>query len=215
MSKITVYNQKGKQVEKLDLDPVVFDGEVNTSVLYQSVQMYRSGARKGLATTKTRGEVSGGGRKPWRQKGTGRARVGSIRSPLWRKGGTIFGPLKRDFSFKIPKKIKLLALKSSLNAKLEEENLIVVDELKIEVPKTKEAVNILSGLKLNGKKILLMTERIDKNLDLSFRNIAAFNISRAGDVNAYDVLRARKLIITVKALEILVNRIKKEISLKK
>ncbi len=146
MAEITlpIYNTEGKEIDSLKLDKTVFDGTINTACLYQAVNAYRANQRKGLASTKTRGEVSGGGRKPWRQKGTGRARVGSIRSPLWRHGGVIFGPHPRHFYYNLPKKLKVLALKSSLNAKVKENSLIVLDGINLEIPKTKEASKILS-----------------------------------------------------------------------
>ena len=128
---LPIYNTEGSQIDKITLDAKVFDGQVNKDAVYQTVLMHRANQRKGLASTKTRGEVSGGGKKPWKQKGTGRARVGSSRSPLWRHGGVIFGPHPRDFSYTIPDKIKKLALKSSLNAKLLENNFLVVDEIKL------------------------------------------------------------------------------------
>jgi len=209
---LPVYSQQGKQLKKIELDGEVFDGKVNQDVLYQAVLMYRANQRKGLASTKTRGEVSGGGRKPWRQKGTGRARVGSIRSPLWRHGGVIFGPHPRDYSFRLPKKIKIAALRSSLNAKLDEEGLLILDELKIEDPKTKEAAKILSKLKLDNQRILLMLDKVSDNLRRSFRNIKFLEITNAADANAYAVLKAGKIIISLSALKILVDRIKKGIS---
>jgi len=234
MSKLPVYNQQGKVVNEIELDSVVFDGEVNQDVLYQAVLMYRANLRKGLASTKTRGEVSGGGRKPWRQKGTGRARVGSSRSPLWRKGGVVFGPVtKQVFGLSLPKRIKLAALKSSLNAKLNENNLLILDDLKIDVSKTKEAVNILSNLKLNNKsrsssqgkaaskksknsktkklrneKTLLTLDDINANLRRSFSNINFLEMVKAADVNAYDILRVKKLIVTLNGIKILADRIK-------
>jgi large subunit ribosomal protein L4 len=207
---LPVYNQNGEHVQKIELDPNVFNGKVNQDVLYQAVLLYRANCRKGLATTKTRGEVSGGGRKPWRQKGTGRARVGSIRNPLWRKGGVVFGPHPRDYSFRLPKKIRIAALKSSLNAKLNENGLLVINVLRIDAPKTKEASRILFNLKLNNiKTILLMLDKIDTNLRLSFQNIGFLDVVPAGNVNAYDVLKARRLIVTLAGLEILIDRIKK------
>ncbi|MFH1338810.1 MAG: 50S ribosomal protein L4 [Candidatus Omnitrophota bacterium] len=205
---LPVYNQQGKETQKIKLDPAIFDGKVNEDVLYQAVLMYRANRRKGLADTLTRGEVSGSGKKPWRQKGTGRARVGSIRSPLWRKGGVIFGPHPRDFGFELPQKIRIAALKSSLNAKLNENNLLILDEVNIGSSKTKEAVKILSNLKLEKKSTLLMLEKIDINAKLSFRNIGFFGIIRASDANAYRILSANKLILTLNALKILAGRIK-------
>ncbi len=217
---LPIYNTEGKEIDSLKLDQGIFDGIVNADAIHQAVLAYRAGQRKGLASTKTMGEVSGGGRKPWRQKGTGRARVGSIRSPLWRHGGVIFGPHPRDFSYTIPVKIKNLALKSSLNAKINENNFIVLDNFKIEQPKTKEAVKILSNLKIgrlkdkkNSKtktiKALLLSDKLDKNLRLALRNIDFLSINRAQDTHAYEVLAANKLIITKEGLHELTNRLKK------
>lgn len=215
--KLPVYNQEGKEVKKVELDKKIFNNEVNQAVLYQVVLMYRANRRKGLASTKTRGEVSGGGRKPWRQKGTGRARVGSSRTPVWRKGGVTFGPHPRDYSFRLPKKIRTVALKSSINAKLKENNLLLLDDLKIDMPKTKEANRILLNLKLNNRtsatkksarqeRLLLMLNKISANLKLSFRNIHFLCIVRASEVNAYDVLKAKRLIVTQDAFKILNER---------
>ena len=217
---LPIYNTDGKEIDSIKLDHGIFDGIVNTDAMHQVVLAYRAGQRKGLASTKTMGEVSGGGRKPWRQKGTGRARVGSIRSPLWRHGGVIFGPHPRDFSYTIPVKIKTLALKSSLNAKINENNFIVLDNFKIEQPKTKEAVKILSNLKIgrlkdkkNSKtktiKALLLSDKLDKNLRLALRNIDFLTINRAQDTHAYEVLAANKLIVTKDGLRELTNRLKK------
>ena len=217
---LPIYNTEGKETDSLKLDQGIFDGIVNADAIHQAVLAYRAAKRKGLASTKTMGEVSGGGRKPWRQKGTGRARVGSIRSPLWRHGGIIFGPHPRDFSYTIPVKIKNLALKSSLNAKINENNFIVLDNFKIEQPKTKEAVKILSNLKIgrlkdkkNSKtktiKALLLSDKLDKNLRLALRNIDFLSINRAQDTHAYEVLAANKLIVTRDGLRELTNRLKK------
>ena len=217
---LPIYNTEGKEIDSFKLDQSIFDGIVNADAIHQAVLVYRAGQRKGLASTKTMGEVSGGGRKPWRQKGTGRARVGSIRSPLWRHGGIIFGPHPRDFSYTIPVKIKNLALKSSLNAKINENNFIVLDNFKIEQPKTKEAVKMLSNLKIgrlkdkkNSKtktiKALLLSDKLDKNLRLALRNIDFLTINRAQDTNAYEILAANKLIVTKDGLRELTNRLKK------
>lgn len=210
---LPIYSSEGKEVDTLKLDPAVFDGIVNTAAIYQAVNAYRANTRKGLAATKTRGEVSGGGRKPWRQKGTGRARVGSIRSPLWRHGGVIFGPHPRDFSYTLPQKIKNLALKSTLNAKAKEKNLIILDSLKIEQPKTKEAYKVFSNLKLGSKekkksRVLLLLENIDGKLKLALRNIKFLNFNLARDTHAYEILASRKIVITKKGLEDLVKRLK-------
>ena len=142
---LPVYNTEGKEIDTVKLDSSVFDGDVNLPAIYQAVNAFRANQRKGLAATKTRGEVSGGGKKPWKQKGTGRARVGSTRSPLWRHGGVVFGPHPRNFSYVLPAKIRNLALKSGLNSKLKENNLLVLENLKVEKPKTKEVVKKYYG----------------------------------------------------------------------
>lgn len=211
---LPIYNSGGKQIDSVKLNAAVFDGSVNQDSLYQAVVAYRAGQRKGLASTKTRGEVSGGGVKPWRQKGTGRARVGSIRSPLWRHGGVIFGPHPRNFYYRLPKKLKSLALKSSLNAKVKEGNFVVLDELKLDKPKTKEAATVFSNLKLNpaGRKknhsTLLLLDKLDKNLKLALRNISFLDVNTSGDTHSYEVLAHRKIIITKGALDELTNRLK-------
>ena len=211
---LPIYNLEGKQIDKISLDPQVFDGRINKNAIYQAVVCFRANQRKGLASTKTRGEVSGGGKKPWRQKGTGRARVGSIRSPLWRHGGVVFGPHPRDFSLTIPQKIKLLALKSSLNAKLKEDNFIILDDFILEQPKTKEALKVFTNLKINAgktkkkKKVLLVLEKFSPTLKMALRNISFLEFSLAKDIHAYEVLKNNKLLITKKALEVLGERFK-------
>jgi large subunit ribosomal protein L4 len=212
---LPIYNTEGKEIDTVELNSSVFDGNVNTAAIYQAVNAYRANQRKGLASTKTRGEVSGGGRKPWRQKGTGRARVGSIRSPLWRHGGVIFGPHPRDFYYKLPNKIKLLALKSSLNAKVKENNFIVLDSLKLEKPKTKEANRIFSNLKVVSQKdnkpapTLLLLDKLDENLKRALRNIGFLSVNLAKDTHAYEVLAHRKVIITKEGLKGIIHRFKK------
>lgn len=212
METLPIFNTEGKEVDTVKLNSKVFDGTVNNASLYQSVNAYRANQRCGLASTKTRGEVSGGGRKPWKQKGTGRARVGSTRSPLWRHGGVIFGPHPRDFSFRLPQKIKTLALKSSLNIKVKENDFVVLDNFSMDKPKVKDAVKALSNLKLvplknNGKhKVLLLLDKLDNNLRLGLRNISFLNVNVAKDTYAYEVLVAGKVVITKGALEALVKR---------
>ena len=212
---LPIYNTEGKEVDSVTLNTAVFDGNINTAVIYQAINAYRANQRKGLASTKTRGEVSGGGRKPWKQKGTGRARVGSTRSPLWRHGGVIFGPHPRDFSYKLPQKIKKLALKSSLNVKVKESNLIILDDLKIEKPKTKEAVKIFSNLKIKPAKketftALLLLGKIDNNLNASLRNIDFLDVNSAKDTHAYEILEHKKLVITKEGLKDLTDRLKND-----
>jgi large subunit ribosomal protein L4 len=212
---LPIYNTQGKEIENIKLDPLVFDGTVNNDAVYQAIVAYRANHRKGLAATKTRGEVSGGGKKPWKQKGTGRARVGSIRSPLWRHGGVVFGPHPRDFSYTLPQKIKMLALKSSLNAKVKENNLMILDGLKVETPKTKEATKIFSNLKAipekthKNRSVLLLLDKTDANLNRALRNIDFLSVNLAKNTHVYEILANQKIIITKDGLADLTNRLKK------
>jgi len=209
---LPVYNVEGKEVETLDLDPAVFDGTVNLAAIYQAVNAYRAAKRSGLAATKTRGEVSGGGKKPWRQKGTGRARVGSTRSPLWRHGGVVFGPHPRDFSYSVPDKIKKLALKSALNAKVKENNFIILDTVSLSQPKTKEAAKIFTNLKIKPVRenyVLMLLNAKDGKLERALRNLDFLDVVPAGMANAYDVLAHHKLVTTKDGLQQLVARLKK------
>jgi len=209
---LPIYNSEGQEIDQMKLDTAVFDGDINKQAIYQAVNAYLANQRKGLAATKTRGEVSGGGRKPWRQKGTGRARVGSTRSPLWRHGGVVFGPHPRDFSYTLPQKIKNLALKSSLNAKVKENNFIVIDSFKSDTGKAKEAAKIFFNLKVHSKKntkrALLLLDKIDHNLKLALANIDFLMFNLAKDTNVYEVLDSQKLVITKDALSALSKRIK-------
>lgn len=209
---LPVYSTEGKEVDKIKLNTSVFDGTVNQDAIYQAVVAFRANQRQGTAATKTRGEVSGGGKKPWRQKGTGRARVGSIRSPLWRHGGVTFGPHPRDFSYVLPAKIKNLALKSSLNAKVKENNLIILDEVKVEKPKTKEFSKIFDNLKITpeakkGRRILILLDKFDDNLKKASRNINFLNINVARNTQVYEVLSHNKLLITKEGLSQLIKRL--------
>lgn len=211
---LPIYSCEGNQIDTLKLNSAVFDGIVNSDAIYQAVNAFRANQRKGLASTKTRGEVSGGGKKPWKQKGTGRARVGSIRSPLWRHGGVIFGPHPRDFYYTLPKKIKLLALKSSLNSKIKENDLIVLDALTLGTHKTKEAVKIFSNLKLaplNKKKknsLLLLLDKVDENQKRGLHNISFLNVDLAKDAHVYDIMSHKKIIITKSGLDQITDRLK-------
>lgn len=215
MFTLPVLNIEGKEIDTIKLDESVFDGAINKEAVYQAVNVYRANQRRGMAATKTRGEVSGGGKKPWKQKGTGRARVGSTRSPLWRHGGVIFGPHPRDFSYTIPSKIKTLALKSCLNAKVKENSLIVVDNLSVDKPKSKDALNILANLKVKPARatkkamVLLILNNINENLKKACRNIAYLSVNLPSDTFAYEVLTHKKLIITKEGLKDLTSRLKK------
>lgn len=210
MEKLTlpIYNTAGEKVDTVKLDPALY-ADVNTAAIHQAITAYRANQRKGLAQTKTRGEVSGGGRKPWKQKGTGRARVGSTRSPLWRHGGVTFGPHPRDFGINLPQKIRALALRSALSLKLNEANFIILDAFKLNNSKTKEAAKVFSNLKIERqKKVLLLLDALDNATKLALRNIATLNVNLAKDTNAYEVMDCAKVVITKQGLGELTKRLK-------
>lgn len=200
MPKVALYNQNGATVGEIELNDSVFGIEPNKHVLFEAVIMQRASLRQGTHKTKNRAEVSGGGRKPWRQKGTGRARQGSIRSPQWRGGGTVFGPVPRSYSYKLPKKVRRLAIKSALSSKVLENNIVVLDNLALEAPKTKEMVKILSSLSVD-RKALIVTADFNENVLLSARNIPGVTVVTASGINVLDVLNHDKLVITKAAVE--------------
>ena len=207
MATVTVLNKNGERVESLKLNDKLFDGKVNKPLLQQVITMYLANQRKAHAKTKTRKEVRGGGKKPWRQKGTGRARVGSIRSPLWRGGGVVFGPQPKDWHYELPGKMKNLALAASLNAKVNEKKIAVIDELKLESHKTKELVNILKRLKLNDKNLVIISQGPDENLKRAARNIDKVCLLRAQDVNAHQVLVSDSVLMEKTALKNIEKRL--------
>ena len=205
---IPIYDLKGKHVEHYKLDKAIFDGSVNKGLLYQVLLMYNANKRQGTADTKTRGEVSGGGKKPWRQKDTGRARAGSNRSPLWRGGGVIFGPHPRDYHYDLPKKIKRLAFISSLNAKAGDNKWIGVETLKIDEPKTKKFRAIVDALKIAGKSLFVL-EDLDDNIRLASRNLLGVTVRNYRDFNTLDVMQCDTLVMSRGAIEKLPERIGK------
>ena len=199
--KVPLFDSKGNKANTLELSKDVFTGEVNKSLLYQALVMYRANQRRGTASTKTRGEVRGAGKKPWRQKGTGRARVGSIRNPVWRGGGVAFGPRPRDFRYTLPKKLKKAAFISSLNAKLKAKTFLAIESISLEEPKTKKISKILGGLRIKAKeRVLLLVETIDKNLFLASRNIKTLTVKKVKEATALDVLSSTHLVMTREAL---------------
>ncbi|MBA2876762.1 50S ribosomal protein L4 [Thermaerobacillus caldiproteolyticus] len=200
MPKVALYNQNGATVGEIELNDSVFGIEPNKHVLFEAVIMQRASLRQGTHKTKNRAEVSGGGRKPWRQKGTGRARQGSIRAPQWRGGGTVFGPVPRSYSYKLPKKVRRLAIKSALSSKVLENNIVVLDNLTLEAPKTKEMVKILNNLSVD-RKALIVTADVNENVTLSARNIPGVTVVTANGINVLDVLNHDKLVITKAAVE--------------
>ncbi|MEQ8201701.1 MAG: 50S ribosomal protein L4 [Syntrophomonadaceae bacterium] len=195
MPKVAVYDMRGTQVGEIDLNDKVFGIEPNEAVMQQFVKMQLANKRQGTASTKTRAEVSGGGRKPWKQKGTGRARVGSTRNPIWRGGGIVFGPKPRDYSYTLPRKVRRLALRSALSSKVKESNIIVVDLLTFEEPKTKLMLETL-GLLNAAEKTLVVTADGDVNVYKSARNIPGVKSLRADYINVFDILKYDTLLMT-------------------
>ncbi|GGD03470.1 50S ribosomal protein L4 [Thalassobacillus devorans] len=200
MPKVALLNQSGSQVGDVELNDAVFGIEPNTHVLHEAVVMQRASLRQGTHKVKNRSEVSGGGRKPWRQKGTGRARQGSIRSPQWVGGGTVFGPTPRSYSYKLPKKVRRLALRSALSTKANEENVVVLEALSFDAPKTKEAVNVLKALDVNTKALIVTADE-DENVTRSTNNIPNAKTITVDQLNVLDLLAHDKLILTKEAAE--------------
>jgi large subunit ribosomal protein L4 len=200
MPKVTLFNQAGSQVGELELAESIFGIQPNEAVLFDAVIAQRASLRQGTHKVKGRSEVRGGGRKPWRQKGTGRARQGSIRSPQWRGGGIVFGPTPRSYSYKLPKKVRRLAIKSALSTKVLENNVIVLDNLAFDAPKTKEMIAVLKGLSVENKA-LIVTGDANEAVALSARNIPGVTVITANGVNVLDVLHHDKLIMTKSAVE--------------
>ncbi len=228
MPEISVFNSLGKEVEKIELDQNLFSGKVNKALLSEIILMHQANKRKGLAATKTRGQVRGGGKKPWKQKGTGRARAGSIRSPLWRGGGIVFGPHPRDYSYEVPKKARNLSVLNAINAKLIEREIFVVDSITLPSNKTKEFANILSniskivhGLKDSDnpsqpkeKKIkkverfLFVYEKPVRDLILASRNMKNVSTVLVNNMNSLDILLSDHIIFSKPALENFVKTVK-------
>ncbi|KYC65039.1 50S ribosomal protein L4 [Heyndrickxia coagulans] len=200
MPKVALYNQNGSQVGEVELNDAVFGIEPNEHVLFEAIIMQRASLRQGTHKVKGRSEVRGGGRKPWRQKGTGRARQGSIRSPQWRGGGTVFGPVPRSYSYKLPKKVRRLAIKSALSSKVKENNILVLDALSFNAPKTKDFIAVLKNLSVD-KKALVVTDGLNENVVLSARNIPGVTVVEATGVNVLDVVNHDQLIMTKSAVE--------------
>ena len=202
MAKVAVYNMEGKEVGSMDLNDAVFGVEVNEHLVHMAVLQQLANNRQGTQKAKTRSEVRGGGRKPWRQKGTGHARQGSTRAPQWTGGGVVFAPVPRDYSFKMNKKEKRAALKSALTSRVEENKFIVVDSLTFDEIKTKNVANALKNL--NVSKALVVLEDGNVNAELSAKNIAGVKTARTNTINVYDVMKYNTVIATkaaVKAIE--------------
>ncbi|HEC77779.1 MAG TPA: 50S ribosomal protein L4 [candidate division WOR-3 bacterium] len=201
-----LFDREGKEVGVVKLADDIFNQQINKVLLWENVTALLKNQRKGTACTKSRAEVRGGGKKPYRQKGIGWARHGSIRSPIWRGGGVTFGPKPRDYRVNIPKKKKFKALLSSLSAKAKEERIKIITELTVDSPKTKEIAGILKKFNLEQAKTLLSTEKIDNNLKLACRNIPNLTLKRVNEINCLDILSADYLLMTKNALQELEKR---------
>ena len=199
MPKVSVFDMNGKAVSEIELSDAVFGIEPNKTVMHQAVVNYLANQRQGTQSTLTRSEVSGGGRKPWRQKGTGNARQGSIRAPQWTHGGIALGPKPRDYSYSLNKKVKRLALKSALSSKVAEKEIIVVDEIKLEEIKTKSIVNMLSALGADKKTLIVMPE-VDEKVIRSANNIANVKTTLVNTLNVYDILNCNHFVVAKDAV---------------
>ena len=194
MANVSVYNMEGKEVGTIDLNDAVFGVEVNEHLVHMAVVAQLANKRQGTQKAKTRSEVSGGGRKPWRQKGTGHARQGSTRSPQWTGGGVVFAPVPRDYTIRLNKKEKQAALKSALTSKVQEGNLVVVDELKFDGIKTKAFKTVMDNLNVEAGLVVLADN--DQNTVLSARNMAAIDTALTNTINTYDIMKAKKVVLT-------------------
>jgi large subunit ribosomal protein L4 len=206
MPTVQLIDSNGKKVKEFEAPDHIYAVPVKEHLLYESVKNFRANQRRGTASTKTRGEARGGGRKPWRQKGTGRARAGSIRSPIWKGGGVTFGPRPRDYSYNLPKRAKKSAMKSALSLKLSEKHFLVVDAFDLKEPKTKAAVKMMNDLNLDSA--LLVDSRENKNLFLATRNIPKAKAIDPAQICVYDVLNYRWLVLTQSAFDSLTERLK-------
>lgn len=208
MVELTVFDDHASVKEKISFDEEIFGTKVKTRLLREVVIAYEAAQRLGIASAKTRGERAGSGKKPWKQKGTGRARVGSIRSPLWRGGGVIFGPKPRDFTKKVNKKARREALRCALLSKFRDGEVFVLDGLKLDAPKTKIVADLVNAIEI-PRNCLLVTKNLDENMYKSGRNVEKFDVMPLGDLNAYDILRSKSILFLRDALDELKERVKK------
>jgi large subunit ribosomal protein L4 len=199
MPEVEIKDKNNNIVGKLSLRDDIFGAEAKDGVIHASVINYLANQRQGTHATKTRGLINGGGKKPWRQKHTGRARSGSIRSPLWRGGGTVFGPQPRDYSYNIPRKVKRLALVAAFRQKLSNGEVIIIDDLPIEKPRTKDMISIMKNLGLEGKSVLVVLPERKDSVIFSARNIPRVSVTRSMDLNTYDVMKYNVLLMTREA----------------
>lgn len=203
MVEMNVHTIDGEKIGEIKLNDNLFNAKINKHVVHQIVKRYLASKRRGTASTKNRSEVSGGGKKPWRQKGTGRARAGSIRSPLWVGGGVIFGPENRDYSYPVPRKMRLVALKSVLSDKVRNNNIIILDNLEIKNGKTKEVINIFNNLNLDSDKILIVIDKENELIKRAVSNLEEAMVITANKINTYELINYKKIIITRDALKVI------------
>ncbi|MBP7072818.1 MAG: 50S ribosomal protein L4 [Clostridia bacterium] len=200
MPNVALYNISGKQVGEIELNENIFGVDVNVEAMQQVVKMYLANQRQGTQSALTRAEVRGGGIKPWRQKGTGRARHGSIRSPQWKKGGVVFAPKPRSYRYTVPKKIKRIAMKSALSSKVNENSIVVIEELNFDAPKTKQVVNLLENLNIDSKALIVLADN-NENVVKSARNIEGVKATFVNTLNVFDILKYDKFVITKDAVK--------------
>ena len=206
MMQTKLFDKNGKESGTVELGKKIFDQKINKALLWETINVLMNNRRMGQASTKTKAEVRGGGKKPWRQKGIGWARHGSSRSPIWRGGGVTFGPKPRDYQTPIPKKKKMGALLASLSAKAQENKILVIEDIILDTPKTKNFVQILKDIKIDKTRTLVAVDAMQKNILMASRNVPNVQLKRADDINCYDVLSAEYLLITKKGLEKLEQR---------
>jgi large subunit ribosomal protein L4 len=208
MAKVTVLKKNGKKGEEIELNDAIFNARVNKRLLEHVVRLYGNNKRAGTQSTKTFGEVSGGGARPWRQKGTGRARTSSNRNPLWRGGGTILGPKPREILFTIPAKMRLKAIVSALSSKNKDGKIIIIEDLSLKQPKTKEFYEIIKALKLENVSVLCLVQNKETNITRAARNVEALSLKSADEFNAYHVMKRKILVIEKDAIQKVEERLK-------
>lgn len=206
MASVAVVDKNGKKLKEIELNAAIFEGSINESVLHAAIKMYQANLRQGNACAKGRSDVTGSSKKLWKQKGTGRARAGSVKNPVWRGGGVVFGPKPRSFREDMPKKVRRLALLSALRSRVQNNEFIVINELAMTEPKTKNMATILKALEI-PKGALVITNELDHNVVKSSRNIPKVSVQEAGFINAFDVLSHNKVLITEQAVESLEKRL--------
>lgn len=203
MVEMIVHSMEGEKIGDIKLNDDMFNAKINKHIVHQIVRRYLAEKRRGTASCKGRSDVRGGGRKPWKQKGTGRARAGTTSSPIWVGGGITFGPQNRDYGYSIPRKMRLVALKSVLSDKVKNNNLIVLDKIELKNSKTKDIINIFDKLKITNEKILIITENENENIKKATNNLKNVHVVTANKINTYDILNYQKVLITKDALKVI------------